>query len=189
MGEITEKLKESKTGRFKRKFSDVEIGDSFSRWVAVGTTYKAENSNNRYCLCRCSCGTTRPVLIVELQKGTSKSCGCTRGKSNLKPFESGYKLLLRQAKKRDYVVSLSYNEYLEFTKIGCCHYCNSDIDWVPYNIIKNHSCAHHLDRKDNGDGYSKENCVVCCARCNWGKGRYFTYDEWMQLGQVIKSWK
>jgi len=177
-----------KTGRFIKNYLSPKIGNIFSRWSVIGDTYKASNSNNRYCLCKCVCGTIRPVLIVELQKGTSSSCGCTRGVRKLRPFESGLNLLIRQATKRKYAVNLTYDEYLEFTKIKNCHYCNNYIDWAPFNMIKNKACGHHLDRKDDSLGYSKENCVVCCPRCNWAKGWYFTYDEWLQLGNVIRTW-
>lgn len=30
---------------------------------------------------------------------------------------------------------------------------------------------------------------TCCARCNWSKGDQFTYEEWKQIGDLIRSWK
>jgi hypothetical protein len=80
--------------------------------------------------------------------------------------------------------------FLEFTNIKNCHYCNGDINWSEYQSINfQKSQAYNLDRKDNNLGYTKDNCVVCCGRCNLSKGDRFTYDNWKQIGEVIKSWR
>lgn len=51
----------------------------------------------------------------------------------------------------------------------------------------NKGCAYYLDRKDSFEGYSVENCVVCCSRCNQAKSNFFTYEQWVEIGKVIKS--
>lgn len=48
--------------------------------------------------------------------------------------------------------------------------------------------ASNLDRKDSVKPYTLDNVVVCCWRCNKVKNTTFTYTEWLELGQVIKSW-
>lgn len=56
-------------------------GETFDRWVVIG---KAENRTYRsgfsvrQWLCRCSCGTEKPVLASSLRQGKSRSCGCLR---------------------------------------------------------------------------------------------------------------
>jgi hypothetical protein len=46
----------------------------------------------------------------------------------------------------------------------------------------------NLDRKDSSGAYEASNVVPCCRRCNYGKNNMFTYEEWMAIGQVIRSW-
>lgn len=89
---------------------------------------------------------------------------------------------LLQGRINHYRINLTLEEYYEFSKIPNCHYCNKTIPWF------SRSRAYYLDRKDNNIGYSVENCVVCCTRCNLSRGRRFTYEEWIQIGSLIKSW-
>jgi 5-methylcytosine-specific restriction endonuclease McrA len=46
-----------------------------------------------------------------------------------------------------------------------------------------------LDRKDSSKPYEMENIVVCCVRCNKAKNTHFTYEEWKELGTVIRKWR
>jgi hypothetical protein len=140
--------------------------------------------------CRCVCGVERDVTVSSLVKAMegntrcgSRSCGCI---FELRPYEATYRLLLDVGKRRDWPLSLTYEEFLEFTKIQTCHYCGAEITWY---VKHDPAPKYNLDRKDNTVGYTKENLVVCCARCNRAKGNNFTYDEWLQLGAIIESWR
>lgn len=77
---------------------------------------------------------------------------------------------------------------MEFTTNKNCHYCGADIFWAEYNTNTNGS-NYNLDRKDNAIGYSKENCVACCGRCNESKSNHFTYEQFVQIGDLIRSWR
>jgi hypothetical protein len=148
---------------------------------------RGDNDNRgriRY-LCQCSCGALRTVSAMNLRSGNTKSCGHTRGeKLRLRPYEALYRMLKRGA---IHPVHLTYEEFVEFARCGACHYCGAPIVWSVHDLVTNGS-AHNLDRKDTTGPYSKDNCVPCCMRCNFGKGRLFTYDEWRQIGVLIKSW-
>ncbi len=94
----------------------------------------------------------------------------TMNKLNLKkPYEWCYNMLYRKIKsghRITFINTLTYEEFLEFTKIDKCYYCNSNIIWRPHHIKGKGNGGYHLDRKDNNLGYTKENCVVCCFVCN-----------------------
>lgn len=169
-----------------KKYPEPKIGEVFHNYTVVGSTEKNKHNNHRRCLCRCVCGEVRKVDVQNLYTENSKGCGCERLGSRLRPYESSYKQISRQC--RDYAVDLTYEEYLEFAE-SPCHYCGEVLDWVKYNVKFSKNQGHHLDRKDNTLGYSKENCVVCCPRCNRAKSNHFTYEEWVQIGALIKSWK
>lgn len=51
------------------------IGKRFGRWLVIDTANPASSGEPRQ-LCRCDCGTQRPVLQRSLIYGASKSCGC-----------------------------------------------------------------------------------------------------------------
>jgi len=47
-------------------------------WTVIAYSHKAPNGTGPIdlWLCRCDCGTERPVRVRGLFNGTSKSCGC-----------------------------------------------------------------------------------------------------------------
>lgn len=54
-------------------------GVKFGRWTAlgrVGDAVSKKGRKERRWLCRCECGTEKIVRSVNLQSGTSTSCGC-----------------------------------------------------------------------------------------------------------------
>jgi hypothetical protein len=149
---------------------------------------KEEPTKNkqRMFLCRCKCGNIRSVSLMHLRDGHSKSCGCRRFLpiNRKKPFGWCYNLI----KTSKHFLSLTYDDYLEFTKLKTCHYCNCSINWQPHRERHNQlQKGHNIDRKDCKIGYTKENCVVCCPRCNWSKQDCFTYEEFLKIGAVIKT--
>lgn len=44
-----------------------------------------------------------------------------------------------------------------------------------------------IDRKDNNEPYQIGNMVLACSICNFIKGNYFTYEEMLKIGEVIKE--
>jgi hypothetical protein len=98
------------------------------------------------------------------------------------PYEDLYKILIRNSKPKGIEVSLTFDEFLMFTEIGCCHYCGEkNIEWKEYG-----GTAYNLDRKNSDTGYVLTNIVVCCAKCNYRKGNYYSHQEFMAISEVLK---
>lgn len=147
------------------------------------------------CNCWCECNTFVKVKKEDLLSGKRLNCGSEenhkfRSKKTKKirdytnnRIKARYKLLLHNRKKGKYTIDLTLSEYTELANCKECHYCDAPIDWL------GKSSAYYLDRKDNTIGYSSDNCVVCCPRCNMAKGNRFTYNQWCKLGKIIKEWK
>lgn len=116
---------------------------------------------------------------------------CKRCVQKGKPFEAKYNELLKNCKRRNIFVSLTYQEFVDFTKQDKCHYCLDIIDWKPFTRdMKDHavvSRSYNLDRTDNSKGYTKENCVVCCWKCNSAKGNRYTYEEWFHMTEYFRN--
>lgn len=152
-------------------------------------------------LCRCSCGTIRRVTGYQLRSGDSQRCNTCRlqntgriGGSVLKvirtkrPFESRYGLLLRGAAPRNIEVTITYEQYLEFTKVAECFYCSAPIEWTGVNRLGvKGSSSYFLDRIDNTIGYTVDNVVVACARCNWARADNFTFEEWYGMTAYFRE--
>jgi hypothetical protein len=105
----------------------------------------------------------------------------------LRPFEYAYNSLLRAARQTNRVVTVSYEDYLEFTKVLNCHYCDRNIPWSQYTDSKKKNNNYYLDRKNNFIGYEKHNLVVCCPKCNRIKSNEFSYVEFLKIIRFIKT--
>jgi len=178
----------------KGKFVDL-TGRKFGRWVVI------EQVENRgiYCcwLCRCDCGVEKKVTSRALLSGDSTSCGCyqreTCGKINrlengLSAKKSIYENYKRQAKKKEVVFDLNFEEFLELTQRSC-YYCGKE----PENFYKPVASSggfkySGIDRIDNTKGYTKGNCVSCCKRCNIFKSD-MSYEEFIKHASRIISYK
>lgn len=145
--------------------------------------------------CLCDCGTIIPVCRGNLSSGNTSSCGCLQKirvseSVRHRPYEALFYAFLRKSQRKKpslkRKIDLSYEEFVEFTGEKECHYCGAPISWAKFNPHKN-GTAYNLDRKNNAIGYTKENCVVCCFRCNRGKSDLFTYEEWVEIGRCIRA--
>lgn len=117
------------------------------------------------------------------------------GKSTLKckvhshvkaPFYSIYNCFKNDHRKLENTVT--FEDFLNYTKTKECHYCNSNINWIEYGTVagKYLSRAYYLDRMDNSKGYVLDNIVVCCTKCNRSRGDKYTYKEWLIM---TKPWR
>lgn len=165
--------------------------------------YAYSKNKKTYWWCQCTCGSNPKVLLgVNLTRGDTKSCGCLRKAIHSElPYYWIYRILIRfirQRKYHDFTNDvMSYEEFLTFTKIDKCHYCNESIIWSEHTTYrdeyigsgktKNINRKYNLDRKDNSKGYTKDNCVVCCSLCNYVKGRHLTYEEMLLVGETISE--
>lgn len=141
--------------------------------------------------CKCDCGNVKIIKGISLRSGKTTSCGCYKKENNRKrfrkrPYEWLYYCLKSNCTRPSKTVklNLTFDEFIEFTKISKCHYCHAPVYWYEYT---NDKCAYNLDRIDNNGEYSIKNCVVCCGRCNVGKGCNFTYDEWWQMTRMFRD--
>ena len=50
-------------------------GNKYGYWTVIERS-KTDSHRNVFWLCRCKCGTERPVRAWDLTSGKSKSCGC-----------------------------------------------------------------------------------------------------------------
>lgn len=171
-------------------------GEVFGKLTVIerGPDSVTKDRNRPQWFCRCSCG--RPCLIMAhyLKAGSTTSCGCNNNfieakrkrKYKLHPYMALYNTLKIAASSRGYSC-LTFEEFIEFTKINHCYYCGFPIVWVDwFNCRKKMSNAYNLDRVNNTIGYLKDNLVVCCKHCNYMKGAQ-KFDDFINRCCVIAN--
>lgn len=162
------------------------IGKKFGKWTIVGDAPRNKHGHQR-CTVKCSCGKIGITTTTYVLSG--KSTQCKSCSSRIPPYESLYHLLQRSAKKKGIGVQITYHDFLTFATISQCSYCKGIIEWVPFLKKVDGKSIHryNLDRKDNSKGYTKDNCVVCCSRCNKIKNDEFTSEEMMSIGPFVRK--
>ena len=162
------------------------VGKQFGYWKVLGLNGSAPGRDHLWA-CQCVCGVSRPVSGRNLRNGGSLGCGCTKPGLRKAPFRALYNSLLAANKHRHYV-GLTFTEFKRYTSIHECHYCGAPLEWAKFHLVKNGS-NYNLDRKDNRLGYTAQNCVVCCGTCNRVKSDVFTYEQFLVIGDLIRSWR
>lgn len=95
--------------------------------------------------------------------------------NKLKPRESAYRALLKGKRS----VSITYEQFLAYSRVETCFYCESKINWKTINS--------NLDRRDNSKNYTVGNVVVCCTKCNKTRMNNFSVDEFKGVVKLIKT--
>lgn len=95
------------------------------------------------------------------------SCEARRKRSYNRSPKGRYATLKFWAHKRGFVLEIPF-EVFERLNRKPCHYCGGKLP----------TTGHGLDRKNNKEGYTLENVVPCCGRCN-NKKRTQSYDKFM----------
>ena len=104
------------------------------------------------------------------------------------PFKGLYNHVVYISKNRKIENSLTFNEFLDFTKQNACYYCGNPVTWTAHRHNRSDYYGYNLDRKDNNLGYTKENCVVCCETCNYMK-RMMTVESFIQHCEKIATYQ
>jgi hypothetical protein len=154
-------------------------GQKFGRWTVIEIQRIKKNNESRvFWLCKCDCGNTKVVAARTLKSGDSQSCGCLKKErlhdsNTLEEGEAGFNKVLknykRGARDRGLSFELDNDSFRKLTK-GNCYYCGEE----PKNIGKSLSITadyiyNGIDRLNNRIGYTIENSVTCCKRCNMMK--------------------
>jgi hypothetical protein len=133
----------------------------------------------------CQCGVRKIVSDRHLKEGT-KSCGCLNreivrirmshpeGEAARREVWMRYK---RGAQERGLSWDLSFPDFRTLVTDNC-HYCGA----LPSNRMgdgyNGDFLYNGIDRKKNGEGYTQNNVVSSCRRCNFAK-HTMDYEEFV----------
>ncbi|MCU1326659.1 MAG: hypothetical protein JWN34_2029 [Bryobacterales bacterium] len=158
------------------------VGQTFGAWAVLEKVAARKRGDVQIWLCSCKCGNkTQRVSSHQLIAGRSKGCRrcAVKPRMRLRPFEALFLKASRSAARERHGFSLTYDEFVAAIQPEC-HYCLAPLVWAEHNVNRG-AQAYNLDRKDNALGYSAQNVVACCKRCNHGKGARFTHKEWFGM--------
>jgi len=181
------------------------IGQKFTRLTVLGLSPR--NRNERYHADTiCECGNKKSIPIDCILRGNTKSCGCLgkenranygnriaaimAGRYKTMPGETGLKMIYssykRGAEERKHIFDISIEDFARLTQMNC-HYSGHPPGNVRKNSIsrggtpesvKRGSYTYNgLDRIDNTKGYTLDNVVPCCHKCNRAK-HAMSLTEW-----------
>ena len=71
-----------------------------------------------------------------------------------------------------------------------CHYCKRILDEIladTEDSLNRRVRRLSIDRIDNSKGYTIDNIVLCCFRCNYTKSDFFTEKEMLKIGKIIQN--
>lgn len=101
-------------------------------------------------------------------------------------YQTIYNHLVSGAKRKNIPISLTFEEFVLFTKINECIYCKNYVTWTKHKK-RNSNIRYNLDRKDNSKGYTLDNCVVCCKECNYIKSDKISFNEMLLISNIINK--
>ena len=172
----------------------VLINSRFGRLIVLRGTAKRKH-NERIWECLCDCGNIKEVATGHLRDGNTRSCGCLHKEAarrnsvisrvkateaNKKPygeasFNSLYMNYHRNANKRNLIMDLTKDEFRRLTKQDC-FYCGVGPNQVwlrkqtnPKHKTNGEYVYNGIDRMDSNKGYTIDNVVPCCFKCNEAK--------------------
>jgi hypothetical protein len=162
-------------------------GRRFGRLVVKEEAGRTRNGTVRW-TCRCDCGNEVVVAGHSLRRreGT-RSCGCLarevtadRNKANRKDGWGVEHTAAKAHAKGRFRFDLSVGEF-KMLVTSPCHYCGAPPSSEAHaaRLREKGVLRGGIDRKDSSEGYTSENCVPCCARCNTAK-MDARYDEFLE---------
>ncbi len=162
----------------------------FGEWTVMSKAeYKETANGKRICMwaCRCSCGAESKISTASLRNGSSKSCG-----NCISVIDAGLnQIFIRyksEAKSNGRDFFLTQEQFKKLIQSNC-DYCKRQpsnkkklkrktLDYIVYNGV---------DRVDSSRGYTLDNCVPCCYKCNIAKSDMTRAEFFEWILEVAKQ--
>ena len=165
------------------------------------TAIRQDGCNSKgvpYWICRCRCGNEKRVLVYNLLSGHTQSCGCLRREQiasrntthgcRHEPWYQTYEGMMRRCGHLEGGKERDLRYYRDRGIVVCELWRNSPMafgDWLLAHGWRN---GLQIDRIDNSQGYSPENCrVVTCKENNNNKRNTLRLDDGTPLAMFCSS--
>jgi hypothetical protein len=160
-----------------------EIGKRYGILEVIGSLPHAKGAPRRHVLCRCDCGTIKPVARPDLRHGKIKSCGCLHhAPGNASPYFRGvgkvpatvFGDIRRKAQGRGIPFSITIEEAAALfeEQQGMCSLSGASISFSTGRHGNQTKGFCSLDRRDSARGYILINVTWVHAHVNGMKMDY-----------------
>lgn len=169
-------------------------GKSFGKWTVLQLAPRT--SVRLQWLCRCECGTERPVAAIHLMRGKSRSCGCSMPKGSDSPqFKHGkrglYSTWCNMIQRCENPSNGQYSDY-GGRGITICPEWRSDFLRFERDMGPKPSPTHTVDRRDNSKGYNPDNCRWATrteqSRNRRGRHLVTVHGQTMPLSEAVEKY-
>ena len=167
------------------------IGEKFGRWIVVGD-YGRSASRAKILLCRCECGTEKPIPMQNLKSGRSKSCGCYRDEQSKTRKKHGLSRTPEHVAWRNMRArckNLNRREWKNYGGSGI-KVCDrwKTFDAFLADMGAKPSPTHSLDRIDPNGDYTAENCRWATTIEQANNKKTSLVVEWRGETKTMADW-
>lgn len=148
-------------GRQKYKNLEISIGKQYEKWTVVDDKAPPSNGGKRRVLCRCICGKERPVLLCDLERGISKSCGCSSSLHLQKAWDASRDKAFKRGTPHCDCKGVRVSGY------RLCQKCN-DL-WRKYNLT--------IDELNKTIELQAGLCTICTKEMKPGRDTHIDHDH------------
>ena len=150
-------------------------------------TQKKQKKNAWYWKCKCDCGNycykTNHSLVSNYHRCCPECSRKSRVEKNTLPDGlSKWRRMIRIYKKNarfgNREFTLTEQQFVDVAKQNCA-YCGSSPKLGSYGVVCN-----GIDRIDSTKGYTPENSVACCYRCNYMKNKLTTPEFFEHVKRI-----
>lgn len=133
------------------------IGQKFSLLTVVG--YVGSDANGTHWLCKCDCGCTKQVSLSNLRSGSTKACGCLRGRAIKHGlyYAAEYRVWTHLVQRCTNPKNTSYQNYGGRGIKVCERWRESFVNFFS-DMGSRPTSKHQIDRIDNDGHYEPGNC-------------------------------
>ena len=153
-----------------KKYQDL-TGQPFGYYTAI----RQDGCNSKgvpYWLCRCRCGNEKRVRVDHLLDGSIKSCGCLSRERRTthgcwhKTWYEVYHSMMQRCGHLEGASERQLNDYRDRGITVCELWRNSPMAFGDWLLTHGWRKGLQIDRTDNNQGYSPENCRVVTPKEN-----------------------
>lgn len=155
----------------------VKVGERFGRLTIIGVPFfccLVGTRKKRHVVARCDCGKIRCFSVSSLERlaGPTRSCGCKQREaaSTSGGVSSKYPVLFHawngMVQRCCNPKNRAYRRYGGRGIVICDEWRNDPTAFIQWSLANGHAPGLTIDRKDNEQGYSPENCRWVTAKEN-----------------------
>ena len=143
------------------------------------TAIRQDGCNSKgvpYWICRCRCGNEKRVLAYNLLSGNTKSCGCLSREQTVsrstthgcwhEPWYKVYQSMMQRCGHLEGASERQLNDYRDRGIVVCHLWQKSPQAFGDWLLAHGWRKGLQIDRIDNDQGYSPENCHVVTPKEN-----------------------